>query len=200
MLVGWPDHSVGTLARPFSAAGQNATSQRTVADDCEPVFLAQGKQFNFDIAIHDIVQRLHTAKGVQVESIAGPQGFAQSPRPKVGAGDVMHLAAADHIVEGSQRFFNRRFVIRRVHVVNINKIGVQPAEAAVEFAHEMQPGSAAAVWAFAHRLSAFGGQYDVVSAIGDGLAHDDLGLPCIVNVGGIEEVYAVIQCPLHDTD
>ena len=54
---------------------QNAAGQRAVADDADAVRLAQRQQLHLDIAIDQVVERLHGGEARQVQPVAGPQAL-----------------------------------------------------------------------------------------------------------------------------
>src|ERR1022692_4974154 len=78
--------------------------------------------------------------------------------------DITHLAGFHHIVQSFQRLFDWCFIIPAVNLVKVYIVGLQPAQALVEFVKDSFAGKTTAVGFVAHDAMELGGNDDGVAA------------------------------------
>ena len=106
------------------------------------------------------------------------------------------LAGRDELVERGERLVDRRGRIGSVHLVQVDVVDLQPAQAVVAGLHDPAPRQAAALRIVAHRVAHLGGQHDLVAAAAQGLAEDRLGRAVVVHVGRVEQRDAGVDRPV----
>ena len=127
------------------------------------------------------------------------------PAREVAAAHVDDFALLHQHFHGLPHFFPRRAAIDVVHLVEIDVIGLQAAQAFFAGAADVIGGQEALVGPFAHAPEDLGGDDDFLAPtaalrepapddlLGDAFAH----FPA-VDVGGVEEVDAQFQGAIHD--
>src|SRR5580704_17545175 len=109
--------------------------------------------------------------------------------------DVADLAGLHSIVERFEGFFDRSFVIPAMGLVEVDVVGLQAAEALVEFMEDGFARETAAVGFIAHDAVDLGGDDDGFAA-GVGLeevAQNDFAVAARIDIGCIEEVDAEVE-------
>ena len=136
-----------------------------------------------------------------------PSASARRHAGIVRAADVAHLAGAHEIVERAHRLVDRRARVEGVHLVEVDDVGLQAAEAFFAGADDVVAREADVVRAGAHRAGALRREDQAVAVAA--LAHpatDDLlgaadGLERAaerIDVGGVEEVDAALDGAVED--
>jgi len=92
-----------------------------------------------------------------------------------------------------------------MHLVEVDPVGLEPLQAVLDLLHDPAPRVVAVVRVaglthrYVHRAVEFRCQDDVVTTTArQRFADDDLGLSLGVDVGGVDEVMAVVECPVDD--
>ena len=85
------------------------------------------------------------------------QRFRELPRVHGRGADVAHLARPHHIVQCVQSFFNRRFIIPAMNLVQVHVIGLQAPQALVKFEEDRFAREAVAVGLVPHHAVEFRG-------------------------------------------
>src|SRR5690606_12550341 len=85
-----------------------------------------------------------------------------------------------------------------VNLVQVDVVGVQPAQAGLDAVHDALAGRPPLVGPVAHGVAHLGGHDDLVAAAFDGPADGLLGPAAGVRVGGVDEVDAQVQRPVND--
>ena len=80
--------------------------------------------------------------------------------PPFGDAHVEHLALADQVVEGAQGLLQRGLVVVAVRLVQVDVVGLQPAQRAVRGLHDVLAGQAAVVGARPGRPEDLGADLD----------------------------------------
>ena len=117
-----------------------------------------------------------------------------------GRADRPDLAAAHQVGQGGQGLVDVGVRVRAVHLVQVDVVGLQPAQAVLDLADDPAARVAAHVGILAHLAVRLGGQHHVVPAAAQGLADDLLRLPRRVHVRGVDEVDAAVQRGVDDPD
>src|SRR3954471_14011797 len=89
---------------------------------------------------------------------------------------------------------------RAVDVVEVDVVGAEPTQRVLDLVDDPASGATALVGVLAHRHEELGGERDIVTAALEGLADDLLRLASRVDVGGVNEVDALVQGGLDDAD
>jgi hypothetical protein len=119
------------------------------------------------------------------------------PPREVRAGDVADLAARDEVVERTYGLFHRRVLVEAVHVVQVDVVGAEAAEAVLAGAHEEMPRRANIVRRRAHREGRLGRDQQITAAAGDRRPEDLLGSPARIGIRGVEERRAGVDTDVH---
>jgi hypothetical protein len=131
-------------------------------------------------------------------SLGNGERLHQVPSREIGAGDVADFAAPHQIVQRIERLFDGRLRVEAVHVVEIDVIGAEPAQAGFAGFNQMMAGGADLVGTVAHLKCRFGGDQDRIAPPGDGLAQNLLGRAFGIHVGGIEEIDSSFQANIYE--
>ena len=109
-------------------------------------------------------------------------------------------AAAHQVGQRGQGLVDIGVGIRAVHLVQVDVVGLQAAQAVLHLADEPAARVAAHVGVLAHLAVRLGGQHHAVAAPAQGLADDLLRLPRRVHVRGVDEVDAAVERGVDDPD
>jgi hypothetical protein len=112
---------------------------------------------------------------LQVSLMTGPLGF-HDLRGGVGRGpDVADLAGPHQVGESAEGLLDVGFRTGSVYLVEVDVVGVQPAQGGLDLADDPPAGAAPVVRVLTHRHEELGGQDDVVAPASKRLADDLLG-------------------------
>src|SRR5205823_428852 len=146
------------------------------------------------------------------DHVQPPGGLAclrDVPAGVVAGAGVDDFALFHEDIDGLVNLFPRRVAVDVVHLVQIDAIGLEPAEAAFARLADMQGAAAAIVHASAHTALVFGGEDDLLALVtvgGEPAAEDLLrdafvrfsAAPPSVDVGGVPEVDSLADGFGHD--
>jgi hypothetical protein len=123
------------------------------------------------------------------------QRLGELPRVHRRRADVARLAGLDDVVERLERLLDRRAVVPAVDLVEVDVVHAQAAKAVVDLGHDRSAGQAAAVGALMHLAVDLGGDHHLVAPgeVGQRVAEDLLAGAGRVDVGGVEEVDALLE-------
>jgi hypothetical protein len=134
-----------------------------------------------------------------VRGLAPPQRVHQPVRRVVRAADVVHLASAHEVIEGAEGLlFGHRDVLH-VDLIEVDAIGLQPAQGVLAALHDPVPRRAALVRPVTHREAELGGEDHLVTrlALLEPVAEHALGQAVLtVDVGGVDEVDTSVESPI----
>src|SRR5258708_9299989 len=91
------------------------------------------------------------------------KGLHQVPARKIGTGDVADLAALDQRIEGTQRLLNRGERIEAMQRVDIDMIGIQPAQTLLTCPDQMIAGGTKLVLPTAYAECCLLGDQELIS-------------------------------------
>ena len=178
--------------------GEPAAVQRRPHQHAEPVAPGGGQHGGLHAARQDRIRRLLAHERVGVAALRGPLPLHhQLGGPRRGAG-VADLALAHQVVERAHQFVHRRVGVGPVHLVQVDPVGLQAAQAGVEGLHDPPARGAALVRPRAHRVPELRAEHHVVAAPPERAAHDLLGLPVGVHVGRVDHVDAGVERVVDD--
>ena len=157
--------------------------------------LAEADHLALFFAIEQVVVVLHGDEARPAVEVGEIERLGELPGVHGRGADVADLAGLHHIVERFEGFFDRGFVVPAMDLVEVDVVGLQAAEALVEFVEDGFAREAAAVGFVAHHAVDLGGDDDGFAA-GVGLeeaAENDFAVAAGVDIGGIEEVDAEVE-------
>ena len=106
----------------------------------------------------------------------------------------------DEVAEGPERLVEVDGGVGPVGLVQVDVVGVQPAQAVLDLLHDPPPRRTPLVGVVAHGRHELGGQHHAVAPPLERLADDLLGLARRVHVGRVNEVDARIEGGVDDAD
>src|ERR1700680_3526735 len=123
------------LSLPAELAGKQAAGKRTPYEQADLFGFQQGNDFPFEIAASDRVISLKRVESGQVPELGDAEGFGDLPCLPVGAADVADLPLLHQGVESANRLFDRGHGIVAMDLVQVDMVGLQPAEAGFHTVH-----------------------------------------------------------------
>ena len=134
-------------------------------------------------------------------ALGEPLALDDRGRLEGGGADVADLALVDQVGERAEGLVEVGVRLGAVHLVEVDPVGAEPAQAVLDLADDPTAAVAPLVGVVAEAAVELGGQHDVVApAAGEGLADDGLRLARGVDVGGVDEVDARVQRVVDDPD
>ncbi|NCW41274.1 MAG: aldo/keto reductase, partial [Betaproteobacteria bacterium] len=113
-----------------------------------------------------------------------------TPATEIGQAVVADLAHLDETGKGREHFLDGRALVIPVHVVHIDPVGAQAAQAVVYLTHDPAPRQAPIVGLIAHGVGHLGGHDPALTISGNQLPQHALGGTARVIVRGVHGVYA----------
>ena len=207
--AGPPGRERGGLGVAPVLAAQPAAVQRAPHDDAHAVALADRQQVTLDRAHEDRVGRLLAAEALTAAALGRPLRLDDQVGREGGRADGPHLALVDEVRERAERLVDVGRVVRPVHLVEVDPVGAETAQAVLARADDVAPAGAVRVrrpgwdrtgpsatgkWHFVARMTS------VATTAGQRLGDDLLALAGGVDVGGVDEVDAGVERPVDDGD
>ena len=121
-----PEVALVQLVRRREAAGEKAAPERRVGDEADPQLAAGRQDLGLRVARPERVLGLHGGDrmdGVRAADRVG-RGLAEA--------DVAHLALLDELAHRADRLLDRNVGVDAVLVVEVDVIGAQPLQRAVD--------------------------------------------------------------------
>ena len=176
-------------------AGQAAARERAPGNDADAFGLAKRNHLALFFAIEQVVMILHGNKTRPAVQVGEIERLGELPGVHGRGADVAHLARFHHVVQCLQSFLDRRFVIPAMNLVEVHIVGLQTAEALVEFEEDGFAGEAAAIGLVAHDAVDLGGDDHGFAA---GVCFQEspehlLAVAAGIDIGGVEEVDPEIE-------
>src|SRR5260370_32640943 len=104
---------------------------------------------------------------------------------------------AHEVVQGPQRFLQRRVAVPSVHLVKVDVISLQSPETSLHFAHDVHTGGTTPIEVFTHGEPDLCSQNYFCSNALQGVTQQRLALPEAVDVRRINEIDPLVQSQLH---
>src|SRR5689334_13439376 len=188
-------------------AAEEPAGERAPRDDAEPERAARGEHLELHRPRREVVEALLGDEPEEVARRGRGLRARDVPAREVAAADVHDLALRDELLHRLPDLVPGRVPVDVVHLVEIDAIGAQAAEALVARAPDVVRGEPAVVRPFAHLRVDLGREDDSVPSrrvlrepAPDDLLRDALaGLPA-VDVGRVEEVDAGVERAIHDRE
>ena len=135
-------------------------------------------------------------KRVHPLAVGKIERLGELPRVHRRRADVAHLSRLHHVVQRFQRLLDGRFVVPAMNLVEVHVVGLQALQALVEFEEDGLAREAASVGLVAHHAMDLGRDHHRLAAhVGlQKPAQHRLALAARVDIGGIEEIDAQIEC------
>ena len=191
-------------------AGEEAAGQRVVHDHTDALVAAERQQIGLDLAVQNVVTRLDAVIPRPAEPLARSHRHRELPGRVVRAADVPHLARSDQVVERAQGLVDRSLRIGRVRLIEVDRIGPQPAEAGLAGVEDVPARQALIVGARPDPDPALGRQHEPIATPrrgGEPAADHLLGPPGRgdvrrdrVDVRRVEERHAPLDGGVHDPE
>ena len=183
---------------PAVLAGQQTARQREVGQQPQAVAHARGNDVVERRAVQhvEVVLRADEAR----PTVRGRHrlGCVDLLAREVGVADLAHLAGAHERVERRERLVDRYGGIGHVLLVQVDVVGAQTAQAAVDgLAHPARARSRVQ-GIVVDRRRELGGHHHLVAAAAECPAEQLLGARAAVDVGGVEEVDPRVEGGVHD--
>jgi len=149
----------------------------------------------------DIPQHLVGAEPFAAATLRCPLRFHDLRGGDRRGAERADLAGVDEIRKHPERLVDVRVRVEAVDLVEIDPVGVEPAQTVLDRLRDPAPGGSAVVRVLTERQTDLRGEHDVVAAaVGQGLADDRLRLPGRVEVGRVDEVDAGVERAVDDPD
>jgi len=193
-------HEAGRLRLlpPAILAGQQAAAERAIGDDPQAFRLIQREDLHFRLPLDQAVHRLVDGKVGQAMQCGHTQRAGNLPRRPVADAQVEHLARAHEVIERPQRLFHRREGVEGVTEVDIDAVGAEPPQAALDRLLDVPPREAPLVVARTHREADLCRDDQLVALAGHQMAQDFFRAALLVDVRAVKEVDArVPAAPVH---
>ena len=188
---------VGALAPP---AREPPAAERAPRDHRDAVLLARRQHVVLDAADEHRVRRLLAHEALAVAALRHPLRLDDRGCGKRRAADVAHLALVHQVGQRAERLVDVGVGTRPVHLVEVDVVGVEAAQALLALTQDPASRAAAHVRIGAHVAVHLGGEHDVVAAALDRLGHDLFRLSARVHVGGVDEVDPGIERGVDHVD
>ena len=101
------------------------------------------------------------------------------------------------IVQRPQRLLDGDGRVGPVQLIEVNTVGLEPAQTALDLCHDVVAAVATVVGAVAAGKMDLGGQHYAVPPPLEGRADDRLGLPIGVRVGRVYDVEPGVECGIN---
>src|SRR5581483_3280803 len=113
-------------------AGQEPAREREERQHADAEALARGEDLVLDAALDERVVVLRADEAGEVALARGRVRLLDLRRGVVRRADVAHLAFLHELVQGGERLLDRRALVGLVHLVDVDHVGAQAAERAVD--------------------------------------------------------------------
>ena len=165
-----------------------------------PYFWQVGQHRGLDAPHEDRVRRLLAPEPLAAPPLGHPLRLDDLLGGVGGAADHPDLALVDEVGQRAERVVDVGRRVGPVGLVEVDVVGVEPAQAVLHLAHDPAAGRPAVVRVLAHRRHELGGQHHLVAPALQRLADDLLRLAAGVHVGGVDEVDAAVEGGVDDLD
>ena len=208
-LPGIVNCEAGVLLRRLPsmvASCEDTARERIVGNHADALIGGQGKQFGLDVAEENIVARLHAIEAHDVQCVTRPQRFTEQPGGIVGTADIEDLATAHEIVQSAQRLLKGGVRVGDVHLIEVDVVGLQAAQTALNGAHDVLARAALAIGTAAHRKAKLRRQNNLLAPSFEPAANIFLGSSNRlrgraerIRIGGIKEENAIVEGLIHNS-
>ena len=139
-------------------------------------------------------------KGIRLFCVGDCGGGIDLLGGPLAEADGADFAGVDGAVEGGEGFFERRFLVVAVALVEVDDVDAEALERAVELFFDLRGGEAVIGFVADGEVEFGGDQVAVAGMTAEGFAEDALGFARAVLVGGVEEGDAVVEGGVNAAD
>ncbi len=192
------DAGVGRLLVAAELAGEQAVLQGEVRQEAESEVTHGRQHLSLCAAREEVVLVLRRDEPRRPELARDELRLGDLPPAEVRVADVAHLARAHEFVEGGDRLVDRRLGIGSVELVEIDPVGLQPAQRPLDGEADVAPRSPGAPCRQRRReacVPELRRDDDLVTAAAQRGTEERLAEAVLppVDVGGVDEVDAGIE-------
>src|ERR1700674_3260813 len=191
------------LAQALAAAaiaGQEAAGEGTPWDDPESLLAAERQHLPLLLAIDQVVVVLHGDEAGPTMPVGEIERLGELPGVHARGAEVAGLACPHHVMERFQRLLDRRRGVPAMDLVEVDVVGAEAAQRAVDGVEDVFARQPAVIRTLAHRKEDLGGD-DHLVALGEVAERPPQHLlagAARVHVGGVEEVHAHLERPADE--
>ena len=180
-------------------AGQHAGGERVEGQQAQSLGAQRRDQFLFRLAHQQAVFVLRRDEARGADLLGQPVGIDRLPARQVAGADRPHLAGAHQIVHRPQHLFHVRVGVQRVQLVEVDAVGLQPAQAVLERLHDIAARRRhhPARRCF-QRQAEFRGQHDIVASRPEDRAERLLRAAGAIGIGRVEQRDAEVERLVDD--
>ncbi len=208
----WSPKGLSPLSRPWPVApapspapvlaGEEAAGERAPGADAEAARAGGGQVLALDAALDERVLELQGGGSGDSVRLGQRRRPGDVPGGHVREAKIADFAGAHQVAERPQHLLNGRDAIPDVQPVEVDVVGAQPAQRALERAINVLAAVAGGVhvaW-FATVEGELGGEHQPVAqaAVGDVAAQQLLATPAPVDIGGVDEISASVDIGVED--
>jgi hypothetical protein len=150
-------------------AGEPSSAERAPDEHAHPQTLRDGQDVELDLPHDDRVRRLFRPEAGEPIAFGDPGRFLELPAGVRRGPEVPDLASPLEIRERAQGFVDRRLRFRAVDLVEVDIVGAEAPQRALDLAHDPQARVALVVLPRAHPAVDLRRQDDLVAAISERL-------------------------------
>src|SRR5713101_8853642 len=190
-----------------AASGRSASTVRIVGDDAYALFSAEREQLALGLTEQQVVARLYRIEARKPKRLAATERPGHLVGVVVRAADVAGLARAHNVVERAQRLVHRRLRVWMMDLVEVDEIGAEPAERALDGVQDVLARGAAVPWLGAHGAGALGRDHEVVAPALEPppenllrAPHGLVGAAQRIDVGRVEKGDPARRCAIENGD
>src|SRR5712692_2041382 len=191
-------HAARVLTRVLAA--QDAALEWRPRRHPEAEFPSHRHQLTFDGAFEQRILDLKSDEGRPAAELGDQLRLGHLPRRRVGDAEVAHLAGTHEILERPHRLLDGRVLVPVVQPIEIDVIGLQPAQRLLALGDDRLAAGAAPIGIADVEVAAeLGRDHQAVSLVAvtsDVIADDLLRVSLGVEIGGIDEVAAEPEVPV----
>ena len=166
--IGEVARSGGGLLPASVLAGKQAAGQRAPDQDAQALVNRERNQLVLGLPSLQGVVDLLGHEPREPVALGDAQGLHQVPGGEVRGADIAHLAVADQVIQRRQRLLQRRQTVPLVHLVEVDVIGPEPAQAGFARGDDVVTGQPGVVGPLTHGEAHLGREQHVIAPAGDG--------------------------------
>src|SRR5205085_12423540 len=165
-------------------AGEEAARQWEVRNQAESELLERRNELGLDVTLQQRVLVLGRDERRPATRVCEAVGSAHLGGGEVRRADVTHLACFDELFERAEGLLDRRDAVGTVVLVEVDVVGAESLERAVDRAPDVRGGAAGRI---AATPAEFRRDQDLLTAAGERPPEEELALPVTVRLRGVEE-------------
>ncbi len=189
---------VGEILGLAVAARQETAVERAPHDHAHAVAAAGRQHEPFDVAVEDRIGALLAPERLMAAAVRRPLRLDDAVGREHRGAEVADLALADELGEGEQHLVDVGRGVETVHLVEVDVVDPQPAQAVLDGLDDPAARAAALVRILAHHIPEFRGEDHVLTAALEGAADDLLRYAAGIDVRRVDEVDPGVERAVDD--